>query len=161
MPPAAVRTGRAGDLPPLGAAPADDDAPSPTVPNRDPEAAPDPDPTPVAPSRGGPSRASDVPSAPDPAAPPTTGPDGAADPDPAAGPPTAVVPTAHVVEAGDNLWEIAAAHLAATTGRSRADLGALEIAPYWTQVCIANRPRLTSGDVSLIYAGEVIELPSI
>jgi hypothetical protein len=76
-------------------------------------------------------------------------------------PPVPAVPLVHTVIPGDNLWEIAAAHLAATSGRPRSELGALDIAPYWTRVCMVNRPHLVSGDVGLIYAGEVIELPSI
>ena len=76
-------------------------------------------------------------------------------------PPVPAVPLTHTVIPGDNLWEIAAAHLAATSGRPRAALGALDIAPYWTRVCMANRPHLVSGDVDLIYSGEVIELPGI
>ena len=76
-------------------------------------------------------------------------------------PPVPAAPLAHPVIPGDTLWEIAAAHLAATSRRPRAELGALDIAPYRTRVCMVNRPHLVSGDVGLIYSGEVIELPGI
>ena len=80
---------------------------------------------------------------------------------PASRTPVPEVPLTHTVVAGDNLWEIAAAHLATVSGRSRSELSALDIAPYWSRVCMANRQHLISGDVSLVYAGEEIELPAI
>jgi hypothetical protein len=90
---------------------------------------------------------------------PATPPSGSTSPAPV--PPAPAVPLTHAVVPGDNLWEIAAAHLATASGRPRAELGALDIAPYWTQLCMVNRPHLVSGDVSLIYAGEMIELPAL
>jgi hypothetical protein len=65
------------------------------------------------------------------------------------------------VVAGDSLWGIAAAQLAAASGRERATLSAAEIAGYWVRVCEANRSRLQSGNLNLIYSGEVVELPAI
>ncbi len=70
-------------------------------------------------------------------------------------------PRVHVALAGDNLWTIAAAHVAASTGRAMATLSDGEIAPYWARVCDANRARVRSGDVDLIYPGEAILLPPV
>jgi hypothetical protein len=75
---------------------------------------------------------------------------------PAAAPPP--VPSRHTVVAGEHLWSIAAAQLAAATGRAP-DIA--EIAPYWTQLCMVNAPRLRSGDPDLVYPGEVLELPAV
>jgi nucleoid-associated protein YgaU len=69
--------------------------------------------------------------------------------------------TSYTVVPGDNLWEIAARHLAQATGRERAALTDGDITAYWARVCDANRDRIQSGDVNLIYAGEVIELPAL
>lgn len=74
-------------------------------------------------------------------------------------PAPASAPTSHAVVAGDNLWEIAATALAGATGRERRELAAIDIAPYWVRLCMTNRPRLRSGNPSLIYPGEVVELP--
>lgn len=79
----------------------------------------------------------------------------------AVGTPTAVAPTAHVVARGEHLWRIAAEHLARQWARDPRSLHASEIAPYWQQVCDANRATLASGDVNLIYAGETILLPPL
>ena len=62
---------------------------------------------------------------------------------------------------GDNLWTLAADHLAAATGRARATLDDREIARLLGAVCDANRARVRSGNVSLIYPGEVIVLPAL
>ncbi len=70
-----------------------------------------------------------------------------------------VAPTTVVVEPGDNLWDLSAAALARATGRERAALGGDEIARYWNVVCNANRATVASGDVNLIYPGEVLVLP--
>lgn len=70
-------------------------------------------------------------------------------------------PPSHTVAAGDSLWEIAARHLATSTGRDRTALGAADIAGYWVRVCEANRPRLASGDLDVIYPGEVLDLPPV
>ena len=67
----------------------------------------------------------------------------------------------YTVAPDDNFWEIAARHLAAVTGRDREVLSDGDIAEYWTRVCGANRDRIQSGDVSLIYSGEVVELPPV
>jgi hypothetical protein len=66
-----------------------------------------------------------------------------------------------VVAAGDNLWLLAARHLAAASGRSVGDVPDDEVAPYWVQVCDANRGRLASGDPNLIFPGERVVLPPI
>ena len=64
-----------------------------------------------------------------------------------------------VVAAGDNLWELAARHLAVTSARARTEVSDAEIAPYWVRVCEANRARLSSGDVNLVFPGERVVLP--
>jgi hypothetical protein len=64
---------------------------------------------------------------------------------------------AHVVGAGDNLWQIARAEVIRASGADRpADS---QIAPYWRRVVEANRSTLRSGDPSLIFPGEVVTLP--
>jgi hypothetical protein len=64
---------------------------------------------------------------------------------------------AHVVVAGDNLWQIARAEVIRAGGADRpADA---QIAPYWQRVVEANRSTLRSGDPSLIFPGEVVTLP--
>jgi hypothetical protein len=155
---AIIRTGRAIDLPLLpevpvelprlplalgGDADAPASAPEPSTP------APDA-PTPASPKPTGSSAPSQASPVPDPARPTSTAPV-----------PAASAPPAHSVVAGDSLWEIAAAQLAMITGRDRAALSAADIAGYWVRVCEANRGRLQSGDLNLIYAGEVVELPAI
>jgi len=77
---------------------------------------------------------------------------------PTAPPPTAV-PASMVVQAGDNLWAIAADALARATGRDRAGLDDGEIARYWSAVCAANAATVQSGNVDVIVPGEVIALP--
>jgi hypothetical protein len=66
-----------------------------------------------------------------------------------------------VVAAGDNLWVLAARHVAAVTGRPVVDLPDGDVAPYWVQVCDANRERLASGDPNLIFPGERVVLPPV
>lgn len=66
-----------------------------------------------------------------------------------------------VVAAGDNLWSMSAEALARATNRARGALGEDEIARYWITVCDANRPTLRSGDVNLIYPGEIVVLPPV
>jgi nucleoid-associated protein YgaU len=83
--------------------------------------------------------------------------------------PTPAAPSAGVsltavavtVAPGDDLWRLAAARLAATADRSRAELADAEIAPYWLAVCEANRSVVRSGDVNLVYPGEVLVLPAV
>lgn len=65
-------------------------------------------------------------------------------------------PGTHVVAPGDNLWVIAARHLAATRAEAPARA---EVARYWHAVIDANRATLRSGDPSLIFPGEVVALP--
>jgi hypothetical protein len=68
----------------------------------------------------------------------------------------------HVVVAGDNLWDLAAARLtrlAQVDGRGPDRLGERDVARYWQLVCDANRARLRSGDVDLVFPGEVVVLP--
>lgn len=65
----------------------------------------------------------------------------------------------HATVNGDDLWSIAATQLAQISGRPIASLSNAEVAAYWQRVCDANRSRLHSGDVNLIYPGEQIALP--
>jgi hypothetical protein len=65
----------------------------------------------------------------------------------------------HATVTGDDLWSIAATHLAQSSGRPLASLSNAEVAAYWQRVCDANRSHLQSGDLNLIYPGEEIALP--
>ncbi len=69
--------------------------------------------------------------------------------------------TAHTVVAGDNLWDLAAARIAEASGRTADQLTNADVVVYWVRMCEANRPRLRSGDPSLIFPGEVIDLPPV
>jgi hypothetical protein len=62
------------------------------------------------------------------------------------------------VEAGDNLWTIAARHLAAATGSGAPEP---DLADYWQRVVVANERVIRSGDPDLIYPGETIVLPPV
>jgi hypothetical protein len=150
VPTVSVRTGRTGDpnaVTPVESpdVPAGDTTPEePTAPSAPSGPAPTPPDLPT-PSTAPPDPAAGVPSSPPPPIP--------------APPPSATGPAAHTVADGDNLWNIAAQHVAAVTGRDRAALPVAEIAAYWVRVCDANRATLRSGDLDLIYAGEVVTLP--
>jgi hypothetical protein len=77
-------------------------------------------------------------------------------------PPPTTAPRAEVeVLAGDNLWVIAADALARATGRARDAITDDEVAPYWRALCDLNRDRVRSGDVNLVYPGEVLLLPPV
>jgi hypothetical protein len=172
--PPPVRTGRAGD--PAAIATTTTTTPDEGRSERAVGPAPD-SPTPVEPAPDPP--ASDAPGAPDeppdsPAPPvdtpglPTPVPAEPA-PDPAAPIPGGQVPgsrvprtqasVSHVVVPGDSLWSIAAAHLAAVAGR--VEPSDAEITRYWVEVCAVNRARLRSGNLDLIFPGEVVDLPPI
>ena len=69
------------------------------------------------------------------------------------------LPARHTIAPGEHLWGIAAQRLGELTGRDPASIPAEDVAPYWTRVCMTNAPHLRSGNVSLVYPGEVIELP--
>jgi nucleoid-associated protein YgaU len=73
----------------------------------------------------------------------------------------AATATSYTVVAGDSFWEIAARHVASATGRDRISLTPGEIHGAWVRMCDANRVRIRSGDVNLIYPGEVVDLPAI
>lgn len=182
-PPASADDGAPAVEPdPTGAEPAPEPVESPAVPVRtgrsgDPNAV-----TPVAsaaPDAAAPDAADEapgVPAAPDvPAAPgvPAPGdgpatrpPEGAASPAPAAPPPASAPPApsaspVRTVVPGESLWSIAATHLASSTGRDVAAIPVAEVALYWVRVCDANRSTLRSGDLDLIYPGEVVTLPAL
>jgi hypothetical protein len=105
----------------------------------------------------GPSRA-DPTSGPSVTGPSVTGP---SPPLPTAPPPPSTLPASVVVQAGDNLWTIAADALARATARDRAGLDAAEIARYWRAVCDANATTVRSGNLDVIVPGEVITLPPL
>lgn len=65
-----------------------------------------------------------------------------------------------VVEPGDHLWSIAARTVAEHRGVPVRDLAPRQIAPYWVRVVAANRDRLPSDDVDLVYPGDVVVLPA-
>lgn len=65
----------------------------------------------------------------------------------------------YVVRSGDNLWSIAARHLAAASGRHPDAVPDREVHAYWTRVIQANLTTLRSGDPNLIYPGEALRLP--
>jgi hypothetical protein len=103
-----------------------------------------------------------------PTTPSTTSPARPSTPPPAApsSPAPVVAPTAApaasvVVQPGDNLWELSASHVAAATGRARADVADAELAPYWIAVCEQNRDSLLSRDPNLIQPGEVVTFPTV
>lgn len=68
-------------------------------------------------------------------------------------------PGTHVVVRGDNLWDIAAEHLAATIPGARPS--ADQVRSYWLDVIEANRGQLRSGDPDLIHPGELVQLPAV
>jgi hypothetical protein len=70
--------------------------------------------------------------------------------------PTAAV---HVIAAGENLWSIAAAHLGDLTGRPADAVPDVEVAPYWRALCDLNRATIRSGNPSLVFPSEVLQLP--
>lgn len=80
-------------------------------------------------------------------------------PDPRAGVslPIAQTSETYLVQRGDNLWSIAASIIVSDLGRRPTDL---EVAPYWRKLIVLNLPHLSSGDPDLIYAGELLELPT-
>jgi hypothetical protein len=61
----------------------------------------------------------------------------------------------YVIEAGDSMWSVAAAHLGEVTGR--ADLSDAEVADYWRAVMISN----PQPNPDLLFIGQVLELPAI
>ncbi|MEX1008240.1 MAG: hypothetical protein WD271_10410 [Acidimicrobiia bacterium] len=79
--------------------------------------------------------------------------------DPPMDPPIDRLAATVVVAPGDNLWDLSASALASETGRERGTLENDEVARYWRTVCDANRETLRSGNVNLIYPGEVVALP--
>jgi hypothetical protein len=93
--------------------------------------------------------------------PPPTVTTSAADDPPRSVVPDSVVPDSVLVAPGDNLWDLSAGALARATGRERAALTDEEIAAYWRVVCDTNRDLVRSGDVNLVYPGEVVTLPPL
>jgi len=64
-------------------------------------------------------------------------------------------PDRYTVQRGDNLWTIAANHLAGS-GITRSNG---RIAPYWKELIQENRSGLRSGNPDLIFPGETVTLP--
>jgi hypothetical protein len=106
---------------------------------------------PTAPERASP------PTPPPPSAPAeqTAGPETSPPPPPAASTDVSFV----VVTPGDDLWSLSADALGRATGRASDTLRDDEIGRYWIAVCDANRSSLRSGDVNVVYPGEVVVLP--
>jgi hypothetical protein len=65
----------------------------------------------------------------------------------------------HVVAAGENLWRISRAEVTRASGDALP--ANRTVADYWERVIAVNRTTLRSGDPSLIFAGEVVTLPSL
>lgn len=115
---------------------------------------------PTAPKRNpsGPRAASDATS--ETASTPTTAPARKAIPVPIpvpVAPPPSTIATHHVVAPGESLWSIAAQHLREGTpdpGPTDTD-----VARYWAVVVATNRTALRSGNASLVFPGEVLQLP--
>jgi hypothetical protein len=78
---------------------------------------------------------------------------------PAPAPDTPAPDATNTVAPGEHLWSIAATTVAARTGRSVESLSPADIAPFWASLVERNRARLRSGNPSLVYPGEVVELP--
>lgn len=81
--------------------------------------------------------------------------------EPAPPAPARVPDATHTVMAGEHLWSIAGATVVARTGRSVEALAPADIAPFWVRLVERNRARLRSGNPSLVYPGEVVELPPL
>ncbi|MDZ7676997.1 MAG: LysM domain-containing protein [Acidimicrobiales bacterium] len=65
--------------------------------------------------------------------------------------------TTHIVQAGENLWSIAASHLASEQGGRPT---AQAVAPHWQALIDANRDRLPDPDnPDLVYRGLELRLP--
>jgi hypothetical protein len=63
-----------------------------------------------------------------------------------------------IVQPGDSLWAIAAAHVSDHLGRSATDA---EVTPYWVDLVRANAGHLVHpGDADLVYPGQVVDLPA-
>lgn len=69
--------------------------------------------------------------------------------------------TTHHVVPGDNLWKIAAEHLADVLALDSDHISNRRIAIYWLRVVSVNRASLSSGDPNLIHPGEIVKLPPI
>lgn len=84
---------------------------------------------------------------------PADDPHGGDDPAMHASPPT----TSHIVQPGENLWSIAASHLASEQGGQPT---AQAVAPHWRALIDANRDRLPDPDnPDLVYRGLELRLP--
>ncbi|MCU1456621.1 MAG: LysM domain/BON superfamily protein [Actinomycetia bacterium] len=105
-----------------------------------------------------------APRSPDPSA--TAAPNGFAPipvlvPVPAATPPAPAVATHHVIGAGESLWSIAAQHLRDATVVPARAVDEADVARYWARVVAVNRAALRSGNPSLVFPGEIVELPPV
>lgn len=81
-------------------------------------------------------------------------------PTPAGESPASPSESVYVVRSGDNLWAIAAQHLAALRGEPADSISTADVAEFWRALVELNAPSLASGNPDVIYAGETIRLPA-
>lgn len=80
-------------------------------------------------------------------------------PTPAGDPPSAPATSVYVVRTGDNLWTIAAHHLAKREEVPAAQISVADVAGFWRELVELNASSLASGDPNVIFPGETIALP--
>lgn len=68
--------------------------------------------------------------------------------------------SAYVVRSGDNLWTIAALHLAAREDVPAEQISDAEVADFWRELVALNASLLASGDPDVIFPGETLDLPN-
>jgi len=80
-------------------------------------------------------------------------------PTPAGDSPSAPATSVYVVRTGDNLWTIAADHLAKREEVPATQITDADVADFWRELVELNASSLASGDPNVIFPGETIALP--